>query len=299
MSVYALNPLSINGTALAAITEVRYDRRLDIVPLGSDGTAHMTYRGIRKSRPLVEFTTLHAKELAALFVGSTDTPMVVLNGTTGLNFVGAKMSATAPGYNSSAVHQSYVAARGQAFLNSMRWQADGNLECGVQAYCISADGSTDPVVESAVAELPTQGLGLGPFVLYSLTLGDTTLTEVASVDLQIDHRAENNIDNVCFSCGLPYPTAVAQAGVNGPIDMTLTIEIPDLGSTVSTTAVSVVFKRVDQGGVIGTESVTLALAACMIQAEERRLTQGSPAMRRYVCRPRYDNSTKPLTITTA
>lgn len=299
MSVYALNPLSINGTALAAITEVRYDRRLDIVALGSDGTAHTTYRGIRKCRPLVEFTTLHAKELAALVVGSTDCPMVALNGTTGLNFVGAKMSTTAPGYNASAVHQSYVAARGQVFLNSLRWQANGNLECGCQAFLISADGTTDPVVEASNAALPTQGLASGPFVLYSLTLGGTALTEVASVDLQIDHRAENNIDDQCFSCGLPYPTAVAQAGPNGPIDMTLTVEIPDLGSTVSTAAVSVVFKRVTQGGVIGTDSVTLALAACMIQAEERRLTQGNAAMRRYVCRPRYDNSTKPLTITTA
>ncbi len=298
MTAFAFNLLKINGNLLTGISSPNLDHRKTTRPLAHDATLHQTGAAVIRTAPMVRASTIAVRAMFLLFGTGDEVPFLALDGTNGVELIGAKIATAAPGYLATSTHASRKIAAGDAYLSRISWNPGDVARSEFDIYGISADGTTDPVAASVVA-LPTLPLNTEQTVLSSLLLGDLTLTRVASLDIQISHQGENNDEETCYSLGKPFPMLCKRAGVGGAIEVIATIETLDLTSTWTQGALVAVFTQVNNRGVgLDTETATVTINTPLILEDTIVGQDGGPAKRRITVRGLYDGTNKPITLTT-
>ncbi len=288
MTVFGIQAVKLNGTAYAGVRGTQFDRARQVYSDGSDGTVHETHHAVIQAKPTAEFTSVAMKTLLTALgtSGSTEFPLVALNGSTGAVMYGAKAASNAPGYSASAVHVSKTGLNGVVVMESVRWSLGQPAEMGCRILFKSTDGTTDPITTA----LPTQSTNTEAFSLTALTLNGSTVDTVASCEITVDHKFEQS-----FSTGLPYPLDVFGAGPNGRASIRLTAEIMDLAASEGSGAVSAVFTSLANGGTLGANTVTFTFNGAWTLEESISGGNGGPMAHRMIVRPYYNGSTKPLT----
>lgn len=299
MTAFAFNAVRFNNSLLGGITSPSFDRRESQLRRGDDGQVHQTLAHIVRAAPRAGFETVACRALAAILGTGDETPFIALDGTNGLELLGLKLNTAGPGYASGSVHARRKGASGHLYLDGLTWSPGDVARMRASAFFTSSGGSTDPITTDTTTA-PTLPVNTEQMVLTSLTIASTAATRVQSFDLAIDHRAENNVESVCFSTGLPYPLIVAGAGINGPVDTTLSVDVLDLDTSYgSSGTVVAVFTSLSNLGVgIGSATMTVTLSNCTIREETVSGGEGQAGTRRLTIKPTYNGSTVPLALTT-
>jgi hypothetical protein len=280
-SLYAATAVHFNTTVLAGITKSMHDFRYKDKRIGNSGSTHIRTATIEKSAPIINFSTYSVASLLAI-LNNLDCPCVNLTGA-GLVKYSIRGNPNGPGLDSTG-HGKAAMATGQAYLNKLSWGIDSYLQADVTAYGVSADGTTNPLVESTIATaflpvLPEEEL----LTLVSATYGGTDfLPGLQSLEVNFDHKAKND-DNTCYTGGLPHPTRIVTAGVGGPIEITGSFETNDLSlSIVPTTEYTLAFgfKPFAFGGTLGTVK-TLSILLAMVKQDAEDLATASPGNQKF------------------
>lgn len=296
MTISTLQAVNLDGTWLTGIKGQGLERREKHLIEGNSGTLHQTFHCVRRGAPKASFSTVAVGALLALLSTSTDAPMK--NIATALDLVYAAQEPTKPGYATTG-HLCDRIAKGHVYLSGLAWSKTGDgLEASVDAFGLSADGTTNPVA-AATPTLPTDE-PTEVYALTSATLGGQAISQAESVTIAIDHRGENNIESICHSLDLPFPVLMATAGVNGQVAVEATLECNDLAVAPSATGTLVlVFTKFAFGGTIGTGTITVTINAGMIREESKAAQHGSPATRRFKIMASFDGTNLPLTVVVA
>ncbi len=291
MSRHAIQQLRFNNTLYPGISGWSFDPGDDITSDSLDSTVHETAHHGMRAAPSFELTTRDLGFLAVL-ADSTDVWQKACDGTNGIEAIGGKAAANAPGYASSTVHLVRKAARGQLLGTGITWSAGGKAELALRGMGISADGSTASIVTTAIA-LPTAPAPDFGWVLSALTLNAASIGAVDSLEITCDPKAEFD-----YLAGLPEPTSVMMAGLTGPAMWRLTASIGDCDLGSGTGAVSAVFRRLATGGGFsGAANSTLTITLNSNWSLEQSVggQSGSAMSRSLVVRPRFNGTTKPAT----
>lgn len=297
---FAFNVVKLNGSVLTGIEAPTYDRREERLKAGNDGALHTTTATVIRAAPRAGFATVAVRALLVLLGTGDEVPYVALNGTTGLELIGAQRGTDGVGYAAGTVHPSRLGASGAVFLSGLSWRPRAPMSATVDAFWISAAGGTDPITVSAGVALPTLGLNQEQLGLSSLLIGATDLTnKCAAIDVAIDHRAENNVDPTCFNAGLPFPVQLAGIGVNGHSDVTVTIDTEDLTTAITNGAVVITGKVYNHLGVgFGATGITVTINGVLAREEAIPGENGATAKRRLVITGTFDGTNKPITVAT-
>lgn len=293
MTASALQAVTIDATVLSGIRGYNLDRRERMLSPDTDGTLHQTFHAAKRAAPKVDFSTVAVESLMGILTGSLDAPMK--NITTAVDFCFALQASATPGYNGT--HRGIRLTKGHIYLAGLRWSpgADG-LEAACSAFGLSADGTTDPV-SLITPTLPTV-TPVEVFTLTSLTLGGLAVTKCSSLDIGIDAKAENNVEEVCYDLGLPHPKEMAVAGAAGPIEVSGTVEMLDQGGAPTTSGSLIAeFTQYAFGATLSANTLTVTINAALIREEAR--TGGRPSTRRFKILGRHDGTNRPITIATS
>lgn len=292
MSAYGLQAVTIDATVLSGIKAYSLDRRERMLAADTDGTLHQTFHAAKRGAPKVDFSTVAVESLMGILTGSLDAPMK--NIATAADFLFALQASATPGYGGT--HRGIRLSKGHIYLVGLKWSpsADG-LEAACSAFGLSADGTTDPVT-LITPTLPVV-TPVEVFTLTSLTLGGVAVTKCQSLDIGIDPKAENNVEDVCYDLGLPFPKEMAVAGAAGPIEVSATVETLDQAAAPATSgSLIAVFTQFAFGGHLAANTMTVTINAGQIREESR--TGGRPSGRRFKILGRHDGTNRPITIST-
>lgn len=300
MTAFAFNAVRLNGTLLGGIDAPNFDRRENQMARGDDGQVHQTTAAVIRIAPMASFSTVAARALAVILGTGDEVPHVALDGTNGLELLGLKINDAGPGYASGIVHARRQGARGALYLSGLSWSPGDVLRASAEAFFLGASGTADPVA-SSLTTAPTLPLNTEQMGLETLTLGGTTLTRVRSLDISIDHRAANDIEDICYNLGLPHPLLLATAGINGPAEVTATVETLDLDTVIAGSGTLVAgFKSLNHLGVgLGSNALTVTLNAAIIREVSIPGQAGGAGVRRFEIRATFNGTNKPLTIVTS
>lgn len=299
MTAFAFNMVKLNGALLLGISSPNLDRRETERALANDGTLHQTGAAVIRAAPMVSFSTIAMRAMFVILGTGDEVPFVALDGTNGVELIGAKANSSAPGYLGTSTHASRKIAAGDCYLRRVSWSPGDVARCEIDIFGLSANGTTDPVVSSVIA-LPTLGLNTEQMTLASLTVGGITLTDIASLDIQISHQGENNDEEICYSLGLPFPVLPKRAGTGGTTEIILTAEILDLTTTLSNGSCVAVFNSLNNLGVgLNTPTATVTLNTSLIRERTIAGADGRPAKRQITARATFDGTNRPCTIVTA
>jgi hypothetical protein len=291
MSRFAIQQIKFNNTLYPGIAGWSFDPGNNISSDAPDSTVHETAHHLMETAPTAEMTTRDLGFLAVLD-GSTDIWQKAMDGTNGLQLIGGKAAANAPGYQSGSVHVARAGLRGSMFGTGISWSKGGKAELGLRAMMFSADGSTASIVTTAVA-LPTLPVPDFGWKLSALNINAASIGAVESVGITVDPKAAFD-----YLAGLPEPTDIMMAGVNGPAVWRLAASVGDCDLGSGTGAVSAVFRRLAiGGGFSGATNSTLTVTLNSNWSIEEGLSgqTGSPMARSLMVRPRYNGTTKPVT----
>jgi hypothetical protein len=296
MTAFSFEMVRVNGsTLLPGCSSPSADQRENIRAIGSDGTLHQTGAGVLRRAPKIGFQTIAVIAAFSLLGTGDEVPYLALDGSNGIEAIGAKINSSAPGYSGSSDHASRKMTSGAIVLSALDWSPGDVVRVTLEAFGISANGTTPAMASSTIAA-PTLALNTQQLVVSAVTVTGTTLTRVASVNLSVGHQVENNDEEVCYSLGLVEPTMLKQPGVGGQTEIVLTIETLDLTTAITANGtVTVVMTQINHLGVgYDTETATITLNNCIVREESI-----SGKKRRLICRATYDGTNKPLTIATA
>jgi hypothetical protein len=285
---------SINGTAIKSCRSRGVDRRIRAFSAGLDGTLHQTMHNAIRTAPLTTFQTLDLGALLGVLT-NVESPMVALNGSTGLNMVWPKGNSAAPGDASGSVHRSEIMASGACYLDGISWTPGDAAEAACSVFGLNALGTTDPVVTSNTAALPTAVYPDIAYVLTAFTVNSVSITELARFDLRLAHGAKNDDEAHCYLHGKPHPTSVLHPGAGGQIAMELNFETGDLGATVGLGNIVATFTPLAPGAV-GTGGTAKTLTMVPGLLIESGPTDGAPSRRSFRCLLKHDGTNRPLTV---
>lgn len=294
MTAYGRAYTKINGTDIKSCRSRGVDRRVRAFSGGLDGTLHQTFHGGIRTAPLINFTTLDLGALLTL-LSNLETPMVALNGTTGVAMVWPKAGGAAPGDDSSSVHRSETMLRGSVYLDGIEWSSGDAAEATCSAFGICTDGTTDPVTTAQNAALPTAVYPSVAYVLTAFTVNGVSVTDLSRFSLRLAHGARNDDDSSCYLHGKPHPTAVLHPGPGGPIAMELGFETGDLGATIALGNIVATFTPL-AAGAIGTSGTAKTLTMVPGLLIETGPTDGAPSRRSYRSLLKHDGTNRPLTV---
>ena len=297
---FSIRAASINGTQYGGTTGVAAGIDLGEQSAASDGAIHETIH--TSSR------VLHTADLELLQVGTMldamtcdDSPVLALDATDGLLMVAAKAASTGPGYAAGSVHETITFLRGLLYATGLSWSRGSFASLALRALAISTDGDAAPFTAAAAAidsEVENDEL----WDLSALTIASIATNGVQGV-VGLQATFEPNATPLWLT-GKLHPTLVTCAGVNGPVRHRLSFDTTDLALARAigqgvVQNVSAVFKQASQQAPgWGSDTLTLAYVNCWIIPRQRaRLQPGSPGMASFEVLPRYDGTTKPLTIT--
>lgn len=301
-SSFAFNLVRLNSAvATACMLGIRnpdYQRRDVRAPRADDGTLHQTTTAVRRTAPMARFGTVAVRTLAGVLSGSSELPMVALDGSNGLEMIGGKINSAGPGYLATSTHARRVAITGQLYLAGLNWRINDVLEAACEAFFYAAAGGTDPVTAGVVA-LPTPALNTEQLVLTALTIGGTAFGDgCVSAGFSIAHQCENNDEEICYNAGLPHPVALKQAGVGGASEIVGSFETVDLSTAVpaSGTVVATFTLLAPLGVGIGSTGITVTLNTCLLREEEIPGQNGQAAKRKISAYPTFNGTNRPITV---
>lgn len=285
--------VAINGTNIRSCTSRGVDRRQRAWSAGLSGTLHRTMHNIIRTAPIMSFTALDIDALLGV-LNNVETPMVELNGTTGMRMVWPKGKTDGPGDQSGSVHHSETMLSGSVYLDEISCSSGSPIEASCTAFGKNALGTTDPVQDSDSAALPT---AVFPEVAFSTTGfsvdGDEVL-EDASWRLRIAHGARNDDEAHCYLHGKPHPTQVLHPGAGGQIAMEFEFETGSLASFGLGTII--ITMQAQASGGIGTSGTTRTLTLIPGLLIPGGPVDGDPSRRTWRCPLRHDGTNRPLTI---
>lgn len=293
MARYTFTAFGLNGTLRQGLLSASLDYGEEWQANGLDGTVHETAHHRVRGAPRASLTVANLGLLSVLN-DSTDAPLKALDGTAGLDLWAARGAANAPGYASAAVHRRIRMPRGVLFFRGVSWSAGQKAEMQLEALGFSSDGIAPPVDDTAQA-LPVQPDPDQGWVLTAVVVNGASLERVQSVEITCDPKAAHD-----WSYGLPFPTAVVAAGVNGYAEWRMTVRAGGhLDESGGTGACSATFTRLAHGGGLTTNTVTFTFNAEFSTRSEVSATTGEFASQTLVVRPRLQSATKPVTWTVA
>lgn len=292
MSRFAIQQIKFNNVLYPGIAGWSADTGIEVNSDALDGTVHETAHHGVSSAPVAELTTRNLAFMSVLD-GSLDAPLKDFDGTNGLVLYGAKGASRAPGYASGSVHLTRSSPHGILLCTGINWSEKQKAELALKAMFLSANG-TSPALVPGTAALPALPVPDFGYVLSSLTLNGSAIESVESLGITCDHKAAFE-----YLAGLPEPTDVSMAGVNGAVAWRLAANIGDCDVGSGTGACAAVFKRLAQGGGIGTDTLTVTFNANWSVEEGLGGQAGSPMGRQLVVRPRLSGTTRPVTWTVA
>lgn len=290
MSAFAFNLVRLNNTMLTGIRSPSFQPRETQMPSETDGTIYQTSSPVIRAAPMARFSTIAVRSLFSLF-GSTRPPYVAMDGTNGLELIGAQIGTNVPGYASGTVHARRQGLNGLVALSGLSWRPRDVVEATVDAYWIAAAGGTNPVPPTTIA-LPTIPVNTEQLVLTGVS--GIPATRITSLDLSITHQIENNDESICYNTGLPYPILTKQPGVGGTVEIIQTVETLDLTTTLSNGTVTSTFGVLNHNGLgLGASTAFFTLNNPQIREEE---VAGKPATRRITIRGTWDGTNSPITL---
>ena len=294
MTAFAFSIVKINNVAQFGVRSPDYQPREKQLPADQDGTVWQTSSPVIRAAPMLKWSTVAVKTLLALFGTTSRPPYVALDGVNGIEVIGAKINATGPGYDATAVHASRKCLNGLVMLAGLSWKPGDVVEASCEAFLTGTAGGTNPVVTATVAA-PTIPVNTEQLVLSSIT--GIPSTRILSLDVAISHQVENNDDVICYNAGLPYPLLCKQPGVAGPVEWLATFETTDLTTALTNGTITVVFGVLNHNGVgLAAGTATLVLNNCQIREEG---IAGKPGSRKVTARATWDGTSYPGTIATA
>lgn len=283
--------LSLNGTVITGLRSLSYQRRPQRVALDHQGLLHRTANFIGSTAPRVDFSTVALAQVLGILT-DLECPMKQLNAN-GLVAILPEALSTGPGYVQGSTNRRITFAGAEVYATGIEWSDNQDAVLACSAFAYASAGDTDPVTTDTAAA-PTPAVSTEAYRLTSCTLNGVALSP-ESVSITLDAKPENN-DRLCRAMGLPHPIRVTRAPESGPVEISATLTAADVLSTIGNGILSLVFKNMTQGGVIGSSTVTIAINGGMALDEG---WEGSPGMRRVVVHARYDGVTRPVTVTIA
>lgn len=291
MTAFAFNIVKLNNAYLTGIRQPDLQLREKQAVAEGDGSIWQTSAPVIRAAPTARFGTVAVKALFTLMTSSTRPPYVALDGTNGMELIGAKINTAAPGYMSTSVHASRKGLRGLLMLAGLSWRPGDVAEATAEAFFYSAAGGTDSLTTSTVAA-PVIPVNTEQLVLASVS--QIPSSKILSWDLAITHQVENNDEVICYDAGLPFPVMLKQPGVGGAVEWMLTVETTDLTTAITNGTVTSVFNVLNHNGVghaAGTATVVLN------NPQIREESIGSkPASRKITARGTWDGTNYPGTI---
>jgi hypothetical protein len=294
MTAYGRCYTKINGTSLLSCRSRGVDRRIRPFSGGLDGTLHQTLHAGIRAAPLVNFSTFDIGGLLALLT-NVETPMVALNGTTGLDMVWPKANSAAPGDAAGSVHRQEKMASGSVYLDGIDWSSDDVAEATCSAFGIHADGVTDPVATANNVAVPAAVYPSAAYVLTAFTVNSVSITDLTRLSLRLAHGARNDDAGSCYLHGKPQPTTVLHPGAGGQIAMELGFETGDLGATIALGTIVATFTPLNPGAV-GTTGTAKTLTMVPGMLIETGPTDGQPSRRSFRGLLKHDGTNRPLTV---
>jgi hypothetical protein len=287
MSRFALQAIQINDTEYAGCTGETFDRGFTVTTMNSDGVAQETVQLVEHEAASAEITAWSIKTLLGI-LGTSGTnifPMLALDGTNGVQMIGAKAATNAPAFAGSSVHMSRQAINGVIYMSGLRWSLKQKAEMTLKALFVgTGDGVTAAVAASTVA-LPTQVDPTEGWTLSALTINGAVVVSVNSVDLSINPKFEYE-----YSAGLPVPISLSGAGARGPVEIRLTADIGDATLANGTGSVVLVFTQYAVGGGLAAHTVTITLNGNFSFENTVGGQGGSPLSKRLTVIPTSNNS---------
>jgi len=294
MTAFAFNLVKLNNSYLTGIRQPDLQLREKQMPSETDGSIWQTSAPVIRAAPMCKFGTVAVKALLVLLGTSRQPPHVALDGTNGVELIGAKINSAGPGYDATSVHASRKGLRGLLMLSGLSWRPGDVAEATAEVFFFSAAGGTDSLTASTVAT-PTIPVNTEQLVLSSVS--GIPSSRITAWDLVITHQVENNDEAICYNAGLPYPVALKQPGVGGAVEWMLTVETTDLTTAITNGTVASVFGVLNHNGV-GMSSGTATVTINSPQIREESIT-GKPASRKIMIRGTWDGTNFPGTIATA
>lgn len=135
---YTLGPVSINGTAVAGVTDWSLDLGVKLHTEAGDGEAYPSWCGVEAQAPVLTLNTRTLSQFATVSVGG-----LALNGTTGLVFYLRNKTADLAGNvaNGTSTHIKFSAANGAVFMENASGGGDGPAACALKIYLRRSDTS--------------------------------------------------------------------------------------------------------------------------------------------------------------
>jgi len=295
-NIYAGKGISLNGSALLGITKQSYDPRVTKKDYANSGSTQTRLSSFIQYAPVMKFSTLSVSTLLGL-LSNVETPMIALNGSTGLVMTLGQVLASAPGYAASG-HQIRTMLSGQVYLDSLSWSigSDG-LSADATAFGISADGTADAVSAATSSSLPADGSET-PWQLTSATIGGTAIDSITSFSATFAHKAENNTPG-SHTMGLPFPLRVVPPGAGGGILITGELDILDHAFALSDTGnIVLTFQQSEIGAGFSSGAGTLVLTFAGNAIEVAPIDAGQgPATRKVKFTSTYIPSVYPFSHT--
>lgn len=300
MTAFAFEMVRVNGSVLLpGCSSPSAEQREMRKPLASDGTLHQTGNGVIRRAPKIAFQSLAVIAAFDLLGTGDEVPYLALDGTNGIEAIGAKINTVGPGYLGTSTHASRKMISGGLVLTGLSWTPGDVARVTLEAFGVSANGTTAAMSNAEIAA-PTLAVNTEQLVVSGISLAGVAITRAASVDLSITHQVENNDEEICYSLGLPEPVLLKQPGAGGQTEFTLTVETLDLTTALTSAGTCTVtltkIKDLDVG--YDTETALVTLNNCLVREEMVRGEGGRPGKRRIVCTATFDGTNKPLTITT-
>ncbi|MEY2686904.1 MAG: hypothetical protein RL375_1102 [Pseudomonadota bacterium] len=294
MTAYGRAYTQINGTDIKSCRSRGVDRRIRPFSGGFDGTLHQTMHSGIRTAPQSQLSTADLGALLGVLTNA-ETPMVALNGSTGLKMVWPKANSAAPGDAAGSVHRSEIMASGAVYLDGISWSAGDIAEATATAFGINAAGTTDPVATSQVSAALPAVYPTVAYVLTAFTVNGVSITDLARFDLRLAHGAKNDDEAACYLHGKPHPTTVLHPGAGGQIAMELSFETGDLGATIALGNIVATFTPLNPGD-IGTSGTAKTLTMVPGMLIETGPTDGTPSRRSYRALLKHDGTNRPLTV---
>jgi len=293
------NVVRVNNVLQGGVLSPLFDRREDREQFGHDAQRQLTIARVRRSAPKAAWQTMAVKTLFTLIgTGAKDVPYLVLDGTNGVELIGAKRSSDGVGYATGGVHVRRRGLAGILVLTGLSWSKGQPLMASVDVFWTAAAGTTDPVSAPDLISLPTLAVNTEMLGLTTLLNGSGNfLNTVDSFELSIDHKIENNAEPTCFHADQPYPVLTVGPGNNGPAVITARFTTEDLETAIDTdgTIQAVWTLQANQGIGYGSGTAAIALRGLMRETTIPGADGGS-ARRVVECTGIFDGTTLPLTI---
>lgn len=299
MTAQSFRFVKVNNTTIPGITDAVFDEREVDAILADDGQLHVTSAQVMQTAPIATFTTRAARSLALLLGTGDEVPVVALDGTNGIDLIGAKAD-TVPGLESGSVHARRQFLNGLLLLDRLSYRPGDDLMASATAFARSTAGGTDPVIRTPTTA-PTLPLGTERCGLSTLSLGGTSaLRGLLSLDIEIQHQVENNsAADGCYDGGLPHPVLLKQPGPGGASMVRAVVETLDLTTSFANGALVAAFAAGNHLGVgLSASTLTASVNGGLIRTRSIR-GPGGAAARRIEVIGAFNGSTRPFTLATA